>query len=45
VILSPAESEPDSHYINANYVDSFKKVNAYIATQGKFNSLLYVKLC
>ena len=21
VILSPTESEPDSHYINANYVD------------------------
>ncbi|XP_078343622.1 receptor-type tyrosine-protein phosphatase epsilon-like isoform X2 [Oculina patagonica] len=34
VILSPAENEPESHYINANYVDSFKKANAYIATQG-----------
>lgn len=34
VILSPTESEPDSHYINANFVDSFDKGNAYIATQG-----------
>lgn len=34
VILSPMENEAESHYINANYVDSSEKVNAYIATQG-----------
>ncbi|XP_015770016.1 PREDICTED: receptor-type tyrosine-protein phosphatase F-like [Acropora digitifera] len=34
VVLSPLENDPESHYINANYVDSFKKTNAYIATQG-----------
>ncbi|XP_026473499.1 receptor-type tyrosine-protein phosphatase kappa isoform X1 [Ctenocephalides felis] len=34
VVLDPLEGEPDSDYINASYVDSLLKPNAYIVTQG-----------
>ncbi|KAH9492263.1 hypothetical protein Btru_026124 [Bulinus truncatus] len=34
VILQPMEGVPGSDYINANYMDGYRKQNAYIATQG-----------
>uniref|UniRef100_A0A668VGP1 protein-tyrosine-phosphatase n=1 Tax=Oreochromis aureus TaxID=47969 RepID=A0A668VGP1_OREAU len=34
VILSPIEGILGSDYINANYIDGYRKQNAYIATQG-----------
>ncbi|XP_052827297.1 receptor-type tyrosine-protein phosphatase S isoform X7 [Octopus bimaculoides] len=34
VILQPIEGLPGSDYINANYMDGYRKQNAYIATQG-----------
>ncbi|KAK3612593.1 hypothetical protein CHS0354_042101 [Potamilus streckersoni] len=34
VILQPVEGLPGSDYINANYMDGYRKQNAYIATQG-----------
>ena len=33
VILQPIEGVPGSDYINANYMDGYRKQNAYIATQ------------
>ncbi|XP_029677428.1 receptor-type tyrosine-protein phosphatase kappa isoform X2 [Formica exsecta] len=34
VVLETIEGEPDSDYVNASYVDSILKPNAYIVTQG-----------
>ncbi|KAM9797060.1 protein tyrosine phosphatase receptor type Fa isoform 1-T1 [Syngnathus typhle] len=34
VLLAPVDGVPGSDYINANYVDGYRKQNAYIATQG-----------
>jgi len=33
VLLYGADSAPDANYINANYMDGYRKNNAYIATQ------------
>lgn len=40
VILSEIDSDKDSDYIHANFVDGYKQKNAFINTQGKFN---YIK--
>ncbi|XP_029943506.1 protein tyrosine phosphatase receptor type Fa [Salarias fasciatus] len=34
VVLAPVPGVPGSDYINANYIDGYRKQNAYIATQG-----------
>ncbi|KAG7228905.1 hypothetical protein INR49_008683 [Caranx melampygus] len=34
VILTPVDGLSGSDYINANYIDGYRKQNAYIATQG-----------
>ena len=33
VILQPVDGQPGSDYSNANYMDGYRKQNAYIATQ------------
>nr|XP_029132824.1 receptor-type tyrosine-protein phosphatase F-like isoform X2 [Labrus bergylta] len=40
VILSPVAGAPGSDYINANYIDGYRKQNAYIATQGPLQETL-----
>lgn len=39
VTLSQVDDDPNSDYINANFVDGYKQKNAYISTQGKCHSL------
>ncbi|XP_051996644.1 receptor-type tyrosine-protein phosphatase F-like isoform X2 [Xyrauchen texanus] len=34
VVLTPVDGVQGSDYINANYIDGYRKQNAYIATQG-----------
>lgn len=34
VVLSCVDDDPNSDYINANFVDGYKQKNAYISTQG-----------
>lgn len=35
VLLSQIDDDPNSDYINANFVDGYKQKNAFISTQGQ----------
>lgn len=42
VILQPMEGVPGSDYINANYMDGYRKQNAYIATQVSLMTVIWM---
>ena len=35
LILDKVEGDPDSDYINANYIDGYMRPKAFVAAQGK----------
>lgn len=41
VVLQPMDGMPGSDYINANYMDGYRKQNAYISTQVRMLAATY----